>query len=69
MVCPFIDKELKGCSDVLNMRNVEQAMLLCADNFTECETFLKNYRKLNFSFRDMLRRGKTALTRKNPAPK
>ena len=26
MVCPFIDKELKGCSDVLNMQHIDQAM-------------------------------------------
>ncbi len=66
MVCPFIDKELKGCNEVLNMQHIEQAMFLCADNFSECETFLRNYRKLNFSILDMFRRGKTALTRKTP---
>lgn len=64
MVCPFIDKELKGCGDVLNLQHIDQAMALCADNFTECENFLRNYRKINFSFRDILRRGKTRLTRK-----
>lgn len=68
MVCPFIDKELKGCAEVLNVNNVDLAMELCADNFVECEVFNRHYRKLTtFTLGQRILRKTTALYRKKEA--
>lgn len=47
MVCPFINQNLRGCSEILQLDNVEEAMERCADNFVSCPLFQKNYAKLD----------------------
>ncbi len=65
-MCPFIEQNLKGCSDVLCLGNLDSAMELCADNFVACEVFAKNYAKLNSSFRELLRRKTSDLLKRTP---
>ncbi len=39
MVCPFINGEDKRCAAKLKLDNIDYAVAVCADDFTECPVF------------------------------
>ena len=43
MECPYIDANLSGCSEILNIQNLDEAFALCISHFQNCLLY-KNLR-------------------------
>ncbi len=47
MNCPFLNDHEPRCSECLNMKNLEDAFELCADQYMFCPLFLELSRNRN----------------------
>ncbi len=41
MSCPYIDANIPRCSQCLNLKNIEDAFELCADQYELCPLYIE----------------------------
>lgn len=56
MVCPYLDRGDRRCTDKLKLCNLDQAISQCADSFAECPTFHRIYSRDQFSLKRLVLR-------------